>query len=137
MSSSQQRASLFPTEPERELGIPSKKSKALAISEEFTKFWDLYPHKIGKLAALKAYLKARQTASVDEIRAGVTAYMDSKPAWQAYANPATWLNQGRWQDVPFEERRRLPRYDWRCPHDPPCCGRHACHIKDVLEKGRL
>lgn len=135
MSSSQQRASLFPTEPEPDLGIPSKKSKADA--DEFGKFWALYPHKIGKLAAQKAYRKARQTASVDEIRAGVTAYMATKPGWQAYANPTTWLNQGRWQDVPFEERRKLPRYDWSCPHDPPCNGRHACHIKDVLEKGRL
>ncbi len=64
----------------------------------FELFWAAYPLKVGKLAAVKAYVKARQSASADEIMTGVRNYVRTKPDWQRWAHPATWLNQGRWMD---------------------------------------
>lgn len=68
----------------------------------FDEFWTAYPRKVGKDAALKAYAAAiRRAGGHDppgEILAGL---IRAKPGWtdpQFIPHPATWLNQGRWQD---------------------------------------
>lgn len=66
----------------------------------FEQFWDIYPRKVGKIAAAKAYCKARQSASHADIMAGLRRYLTSKPAYADWCHPATWLNQGRWMDEP-------------------------------------
>lgn len=84
------------------------------MQAEFTEFWKVYPAKVAKLAAMKAYEKARKLATAQELIEGVARYRQHKPAWQAYAHPASWLNAGRWLDdydapaVPIA--RELP--DW-------------------------
>lgn len=67
----------------------------------FEEFWNLYPAKVGKGAALKAWPKAVRQAGGDpsEIILALKARLhlfnpDFVP------NPATWLNQGRWEDDP-------------------------------------
>lgn len=67
----------------------------LPKSPEFLAFWKKYPRKIGRLAAAKAYDKARRIASHDEIMDGVMRYPFSfDPSKQPHAT--TWLNGGRW-----------------------------------------
>jgi hypothetical protein len=61
-------------------------------------WWAAYPRKVGKLAAEKAYAKARKRASVQDLLTGIARYIQHKPDWQAYAHPASWLNAGRWMD---------------------------------------
>jgi hypothetical protein len=84
------------------------------MAQEFDTFWKAYPHRVGKIAAMKAYEKARKLATAEQLLEGVAAYRQHKPGWQAYANPATWLNQGRWEDEwdvpPTPVARELP--DW-------------------------
>ena len=71
--------------------------------EAFTEFWALYPRKVGKIAALKAW---RSTApKIADVRSAL-AWQVTQPGWVKDAgafipHPATWLNQRRWEDEPF------------------------------------
>lgn len=73
--------------------------------ERFVKFWQAYPKKVGKDAALRAWKKIREpTATLGRILAALEWQVKSE-AWtkdsgQYIPNPATYLNQGRWQDEP-------------------------------------
>ena len=64
---------------------------------EFEEFWDHYPRRVGKLAAQRAYQRARKQASADAILAGVIRATFSREM-RFVPHPATWLNQGRWMD---------------------------------------
>ena len=68
----------------------------------FDEFWEIYPRKIGKLAAEKAYDKAIRNATIDRIREGAKKFAARcKNTEQQYIpHPATWLNAGRWDDQP-------------------------------------
>jgi len=65
---------------------------------EFNTFWTAFPRRIGKLAAAKAYRRARTQASAVEILDGIARYIAHKPSYADFCHPATWLNQGRWMD---------------------------------------
>lgn len=79
---------------------PPKGGSSPKSQAEFeTEFWAIYPHKVGKPVAIKAFVKARQRAGLDEILAGLRRYaakVDDRP----WCNPSTWLNQDRWNDTP-------------------------------------
>lgn len=71
----------------------------MAHESEFAEFWNHYPRRIGKLAAQRAYARARKQATADSILAGVMAYTRTMPQEERFRpHPATWLNQGRWLD---------------------------------------
>jgi len=38
--------------------------------------------------------------SIDSLMAGLDRYKHTKPPDREWCNPATWLNQGRWNDAP-------------------------------------
>jgi len=63
-------------------------------------FWPLWPNKVGKPSALKAFLKARTRDDLETILDGVRRYERDKPAGREWLNPATFLNQERWNDQP-------------------------------------
>ncbi|MFG1302157.1 hypothetical protein V5F49_20420 [Xanthobacter sp. V3C-3] len=66
------------------------------------RFWSVYPHRVGKsdaLAKLDRIRKSRRV-SFDKLMSGLDAYIASKPPDRQWCNPATWLNQGRWDDEP-------------------------------------
>ena len=67
---------------------------------DFETFWAAFPRKRGKLAAVKAYERARHHGTPEEILAGVACYIADKPEYADWCYPATWLNQGRWTDEP-------------------------------------
>ena len=76
-----------------------------AAHEGFEAFWREYPRKIGKQAALKAWKRNRPgkqlTARIVEaIQAQVEAnhFRGNDGQVDYIPNPATWLNQGRWED---------------------------------------
>jgi hypothetical protein len=77
-----------------------------AMQSEFDAFWNAYPRRIGKLEAIKAYMKARKLATAEQILAGVEAYRQHKPGWQAWKHPGPWLNAGRFLDE--YETRPMP-----------------------------
>ena len=68
--------------------------------QEFFTFWLMYPRKVGKLAAQKAFDRALKSATPQEIFEGVTRYLrDCGSDPKFITHPSTWLNQGRWMDV--------------------------------------
>jgi len=100
-------------------------SATTLLAEDFARFWQTFPHRVGKLAAQRAYVKARQHASAAELLDGIARYVQAKPAWAEYCHPATWLNSGRWMDEAPAPTTRI--YEpWVCPHEPQCKHRPAC-----------
>lgn len=62
-------------------------------------WWPIYPLKRAKRAALKAFIKTRREGiSLEQLVQGVEAYIVGKCGDYAWCHPATWLNQGRWDD---------------------------------------
>lgn len=74
--------------------------KAGAREAEFEVFYQAYPHKVGRPAAAKSFTKANKKAPLEQILAGLETYIGSKPPDRPWCNPATWLNQERWNDHP-------------------------------------
>ena len=74
-----------------------------APSADFLEFWRLYPRKVGKANAWRAW--KRRSPSIDRVRTAL-AWQTKSAEWtkdggQYVPNPATWLNQGRWDDEPL------------------------------------
>jgi len=68
-------------------------------------FWEIYPLKVGKAAAKRAYEKARTTTKSTVILRGASAYAKDPNRHPSYtAHPSTWLNAGRWTDEPLPPR---------------------------------
>ena len=84
---------------------------------EFQTFWGLYPKKVAKGAAIKAWLKLKQEerTEVIEALANHLKYWKFKGTDKEYIPyPATWLNQMRWLDeLDFEESKpKKPPIPW-------------------------
>ena len=80
-----------------------RKTKILRDGE-FEEFWKVYPRKVGKKAALKAWRKAEDRPALDAILTSLkkaTSSVDwTKDGGQFIPYPATWINQARWDDEP-------------------------------------
>ena len=72
----------------------------------FEEFWSIYPRKVGKVEAEKAFVKAAQRVAAQVILAGARRFAadPNLPEKQYVAYPATWLNRGSWDDEPLPER---------------------------------
>ncbi len=73
---------------------------------DFDAFWQAYPYKTAKKAALKAWRNAKDKPPLADLLAAIAAQRKSQ-AWtkdggKFIPHPATWLNQGRWDDKPVE-----------------------------------
>lgn len=70
----------------------------------FDEFWALYPRKVGKGYARKAWPRAvRAAGSPDEIIVGLRVLLhtlDMREGGRFCPHPATWLNAERWADLP-------------------------------------
>jgi hypothetical protein len=83
--------------------VVSKKGNISVNDKVFDQFWTVYPKKVAKQDALKAWKKLKITAELTEkIISAVNAQINS-PQWQENGgqyipNPATWLNRGQWDD---------------------------------------
>ena len=82
----------------------------------FDAFWREYPEKVGKGAARIAYSKALKRIGTQNAEAvileGVRAANEQSDKWRRgiVPNPATWLNQDRWNDEhrPQPDPRHAP-----------------------------
>lgn len=73
------------------------------ILSEFETLWALYPRKIGKPKALKAYQKARKNGTTfEEVEQGIKAYCRQiealKTETEYIKHGATWFNNEGWKD---------------------------------------
>jgi hypothetical protein len=74
-------------------------------SPDYESFWEVFPRKVGKKAAHRAWLVAVLDVEPEAIIAGALRYStdpNREPAFTVH--PATWLNQGRWDDDPLPVR---------------------------------
>jgi hypothetical protein len=87
-----------PAEGERECDVPKTEQQL-----QFEEFWRAYPKKVGKEAAWKAWKKIKPPAALlAKILTAIPEAIQSRQ-WRLengrfIPNPATWLNQGRWDD---------------------------------------
>ncbi len=81
---------------EKEPGNPKK------FTDEFISFWTAYPKKVGKDKAWEAWRRKKSRPPISDLVATVEKQKTSNE-WMDQGgkfipNPATWINQGRWQD---------------------------------------
>ena len=99
-------------EKEKDIPIPigiAKKASGRASGEPsgvagdaFHFFWEIYPIKIAKASAVKAWDKAIQKENPQIIIEGAKRYAADPNRNETFtAYPATWLNQQRWNDEPL------------------------------------
>ena len=76
----------------------------------FDAFWDEYPRRVGKQAAIKAWMKAVKRTTPSAILGGALRLaQDPNREDQFTPHPATWLNEGRWEDDPLPDRTQTAR----------------------------
>lgn len=78
----------------------------------FDLFWQAYPKKVGKPAALKAFKSAKINGALPDVLKDISAKSLSeswmKQGGQFIPNPATYLNQRRWEDAGPEVSITVP-----------------------------
>jgi hypothetical protein len=82
----------------------------------FDEFWSLYPKKVGKQAAFNAWKRIKLSP---DLTSKILSAVKAQKEWdqwrrdngQYIPNPATWLNQGRWDDeCSSVEPKEVDRY---------------------------
>jgi hypothetical protein len=93
---------LLPSSEDSSLGKRGSENARARSNDraEFELWYSGYPHKVGKARASPAFLKARKKASLEILIEGRDRYVREKPPDRAWCNPATWLNEERWNDEP-------------------------------------
>jgi hypothetical protein len=73
----------------------------------FQRFWEAYPKKVDKGAAIRAFKKAIKNETPERVIAGAVAYGTDPnlPEKRYVKNPATWLNAESWNNEPLPERK--------------------------------
>lgn len=73
----------------------------------FASFWSAYPKKTAKPAAQKAFRSAKINGHLPDVLADIERKASSddwlKNGGQFVPNPATYLNQRRWEDQPVQQ----------------------------------
>lgn len=99
---------------EEELREEKKKEKtplppnggAVCVVQPFDQFWAVYPRKVGKKAAMKAWFKIKDRPPVlimtEAIQRAKETEQWKKDGGQFIPHPATWLSRGQWEDEPVE-----------------------------------
>ena len=104
----------------------------------FLDFWLLYPRRVAKKDAMRAWVKLTPPQQIE----AVTAMVEWRRIWQTkdveyLPHPATWLNGERWEDeVPQEYRQTSAAHvDAKLPQ---VAARTAMpdHVKKLLAKLR-
>lgn len=97
----EEQSTLFDAPPE-----PGNEPKQLAptgYTDEFESFWAVYPLKLDKRAAFKAFRKALKRVKLDVIMAGARKYADDPnlPEPRFIKHASTWLNGDGWDNPPL------------------------------------
>lgn len=98
---------------ELELAAPAAPAvRKASIVELFDRFWQAYPRRVEKRAALNAFEKAVLKTKVDpEMIIGAAARYAADPnrVDRFTKHPTTWLNGGCWEDDPLPARGSTPQ----------------------------
>ena len=90
------------SESESKSESESNPAKGGVALDAFERFWAVYPRKLGRKEAYRAFEKAIAVTDLHSILSAVEK-QKACPQWrreggQYIPYPATWLNQGRWED---------------------------------------
>lgn len=80
----------------------------ITARSSFDEFWSIYPRKVGKEAAKKAFAKATKHAGSEVVIDGARRFADDPnlPEDKTYIpHPSTWLNRGSWEDEQLPARK--------------------------------
>lgn len=93
---------------EQGINTSSKPPASKPTPSQFDHFWEWYPRKVGKEAARKAWDKARGKVDQIAIIEGLERFRldPNLPPKEFIPHPATWLNEGRWDDEPLPARNQ-------------------------------
>ena len=91
------------TTPKSPKGDVSVDKNTNPYSPLFLNFWSKYPSKVGKGAAWKAWKKIKSPSTMMNLIIAAINEQSKSEKWkknngQYIPNPATWLNQCRWED---------------------------------------
>lgn len=83
--------------------VVPKGGRVHAFPPGFEKLWDVYPRKVAKDAAAKAFAKRKPDAALVEVMVAAVKRQTRSEQWlrdggQFIPHLSTWLNQGRWMD---------------------------------------
>jgi hypothetical protein len=80
----------------------------------FEEFWKVYPRKVEKGVARKAWRNALKRATAEEIIAGAKRYAALKLDLEFTKHPGPWLNADRWLDEgpKVEPLSIVPKRTW-------------------------
>ena len=86
--------------PTKEINTKEINKEKTYRSNDFDRLWISYPKKVGKQAAMRAYkTHIKQIPPVEQLLAIVDRQKQTDQWKRGYIpNPATWINQGRWDD---------------------------------------
>lgn len=92
-----------PRDIEATASHPERRSGVHRFPPGFDEFWAAYPRKVGKDAAAKAFAKRRVGVGLLAQMLAAISTQKTGEQWrrdggQFIPHPATWLNEGRWQD---------------------------------------
>jgi hypothetical protein len=91
------------------INITIKEPSLKSDLESFETFWLLYPKKVAKADAIKAWKQATKKKTADELIGLVKAYSESKlPDQQYIPYPASWLNKELYDTVQVEQPKTFP-----------------------------
>jgi hypothetical protein len=77
---------------------------------DFDNFWKLYPKKVAKSDAVKAWNKATKKKTADELLKLTKAYAEGQlPEDKYIPYPASWLNKELYESVEVAEAKPLPK----------------------------
>jgi uncharacterized protein YdaU (DUF1376 family) len=96
--------------------LTKEKPQDKPANDLFESFWKAYPKKQGKDAAKKAFIKRKVGKELSQEMIAALNQQKKTDQWlknggQFIPNPATWINEGRWQDEIFSvQQSNLPAY---------------------------
>ncbi|MBA7690629.1 hypothetical protein ES703_99160 [subsurface metagenome] len=84
---------------------PGNSGKSGKVESKFDLFWSAYPKKMGKGAARRAFEKIKPSDDLLQKILSAVEQQSKSEQWlkedgRYVPNPATWLNQERWDDEP-------------------------------------
>jgi hypothetical protein len=92
------------------INLTIKETSKKTSNDKFDEFWNLYPKRIAKADALKAWNKAIKKKTADELIALTKAYSESKlPDMTYIPYPASWLNKELYESVEVQENKPLQK----------------------------
>lgn len=80
-----------------------KKEQSTILSLSFGRFWAVYPKHVAKSVAQRAWQKLNPSTELVDGILNVLGQQKESRQWQEgfVPNPATWINQRRWEDEPM------------------------------------